>query len=855
VQVVPTLLKDLWKQCGFNPNPEQKAAILHMEGPLFLPAGPGSGKTRVLLWRSVNLMAVHGIAPEELFLSTFTEKAARQLRDGIRSLMASVGKKTGQPFDPSGLYVGTVHSLCQRLLRDRRFSSRRSRTLPPVLMDEFDQYLFLLDHSLWRSIKRETDPYPVSHLDVLKLFKQHGSSRDRALESLRSFFNRVSEERLDTAKGRKQAKDPTLKKLLGVYDEYVASLKSSRDGETGRTDFSLLQGAALDRLQEVPHSHSVFKHIMVDEYQDTNSVQETIFFHLARATKNLCVVGDDDQALYRFRGATVENFVSFPKRCRERFGKMPTQIVLGTNYRSKPPIVKFFSEFMQHPSCNWAGTNGECYRVADKKIVPARKEKGVAVLATLPESKDAVTAEIVQLVKRLLDKKRVADPNQIAFLFPSLKTEKVKLFREALEGIGLRVYAPRAGTFLKIPEVQAVLGLILHILGGESRAQLTEFVGWLTLLDEEVQERLTRDRALQTFVRKKQEELHSATSDAKLLWESLSEKGLTKESPYCPEKDGVFLMGLQDLSKRAKQSLKNKNFYETARSRLKNGRPFSMGYVVARVTSLDWNLLDLFYEITGLPVFRRVFELAEKGEDEGPVCHLGMLSQYLARFMAKQPRLFANIGQDSGSPRHKFEWFLQAIFRKEMPEYEDQENPFPRGRIPFLTIHQAKGLEFPVVVLGNCIKQLKPQGLEEVVAPLVERKGEPPERQPLFDAMRLFYVALSRAKNLLVLPRFEGKGTHQTLSPFKDILQSLPVLDNFNLDSLPVEKEDVESFPENFSYTGDYLLYRQCPRQYPFFRKYGFAPSRSQVMFFGSLVHQTIEDLHQELIYKREAKK
>jgi len=277
VQVVPTLLKDLWKQCGFNPNPEQKAAILHMEGPLFLPAGPGSGKTRVLLWRSVNLMAVHGIAPEELFLSTFTEKAARQLRDGIRSLMASVGKKTGQPFDPSGLYVGTVHSLCQRLLRDRRFSSRRSRTLPPVLMDEFDQYLFLLDHSLWRSIKRETDPYPVSHLDVLKLFKQHGSSRDRALESLRSFFNRVSEERLDTAKGRKQAKDPTLKKLLGVYDEYVASLKSSRDGETGRTDFSLLQGAALDRLQEVPHSHSVFKHIMVDEYQDTNSVQETIF--------------------------------------------------------------------------------------------------------------------------------------------------------------------------------------------------------------------------------------------------------------------------------------------------------------------------------------------------------------------------------------------------------------------------------------------------------------------------------------------------------------------------------------------------------------------------------------------------
>src|SRR5438552_1114775 len=131
-----TSIETLWSEADFNPNESQRDAILHTEGPLFLTAGPGSGKTRVLLWRTVNLIAFQSVKPEEIFLSTFTEKAAFQLREGLRSLLGLVTNHTNRPFDLSKMYVGTVHSLCQKLISDRRFSPDRRRIQSPVLLDE-----------------------------------------------------------------------------------------------------------------------------------------------------------------------------------------------------------------------------------------------------------------------------------------------------------------------------------------------------------------------------------------------------------------------------------------------------------------------------------------------------------------------------------------------------------------------------------------------------------------------------------------------------------------------------------------------------------------------------------------------
>jgi len=125
-----------WDLLGFQPNDQQRKAILHTEGALYLPAGPGSGKTRVLLWRTFNLIVFHGVKPENIFLSTFTQKAAQQLKEGLLTLLAYATDVLNKPFEINNMYIGTIHALCQKLLQDRRFSLSRKRNRPPVLLDE-----------------------------------------------------------------------------------------------------------------------------------------------------------------------------------------------------------------------------------------------------------------------------------------------------------------------------------------------------------------------------------------------------------------------------------------------------------------------------------------------------------------------------------------------------------------------------------------------------------------------------------------------------------------------------------------------------------------------------------------------
>jgi len=136
-------IEHFWNLRNFKPNENQREAILYVDGPLFLTAGPGSGKTRVLLWRTLNLIVFHGVKPEDIFLSTFTEKAALQLKEGLKTLLGLVTNETGQPYDISKMALGTVHSICQSLITDRRFSEGGARKHPPLLMDALSQYFKL----------------------------------------------------------------------------------------------------------------------------------------------------------------------------------------------------------------------------------------------------------------------------------------------------------------------------------------------------------------------------------------------------------------------------------------------------------------------------------------------------------------------------------------------------------------------------------------------------------------------------------------------------------------------------------------------------------------------------------------
>lgn len=856
-------IEHYWELADFAPNDAQREAITHVDGPLLITAGPGSGKTRVLLWRAFNLIVFHGVDPSTIFLSTFTEKAAKQLQDGLRSLLALVTNETGRAFDTAAISVGTVHSLCQRLLVDRRFNPDHTRRRAPVLLDGLGQYFRVYNRFYWQSLIAAggfDDEEAAQRTLNEYLIGRNLYSRHAAVQNCIAVFNRFSEENLDPRSVNTD--DPTLASLLRMYEKYTSDLKDGNGVD--RVDFSLLQSKAYEYFVENEVAGDVFNHVIIDEYQDTNAIQERIFFRLAEGGKNICVVGDDDQALYRFRGATVENLVQFESRCEAYLGMRARRIDLSVNYRSRKGIVDLCGDFIN--KTDWSDPEVPAVRYRLKKSISAhRTGDGLAVVLSKHQKADSVYAEIASCVKRLREQGTISDYNQVAFLFPAMKgwngmNSRVHGFTKAFEKIGVPYYAPRAGRFLEVPQAVAVFGLFQRVFGtppyrprGEASQGIREFQNWMAGCRARADNICDGDRAIAAFLKQRSEEAATAGSDYAALVAHCESFHIDLTSGVSPGFTQQ-LSRVSGLSLHAQRALQSHSVNQLIRSRHESGNQVLVNYLINRVTALDWSVLDLFYQVNGFEWCRSAYSSAESGEDEGPICNLGLITQYLARFMEEySPVLTGRLFTENRFANLFFGSFLYALFRLGESEYEDVDDPFPKGRVPFLTIHQAKGLEFPVVVLGSVYRMEHDASRVEVaVRDLLGKEGEPLDRLANYDSMRLFYVALSRAENLLVLPRY----THaRAASPeFKEIFEELTFSDVSQLeeDDVPKAVHGQDELGKTYSYTGDYLPYKKCPRNYMIYRKYGFVPSRGQSMFFGRLVHETIEDIHNIVISRKE---
>ena len=871
-------IEDLWKLKDFKPNDSQREAILHTDGPLFLTAGPGSGKTRVLLWRTLNLLVFHGVKPEEIFLSTFTEKAALQLKDGLRTLLGLVTNETGRPFDISKMALGTVHSICQSLITDRRFSEG-ARKHPPVLMDALSQYFKLYNRTYWTNLCVDASfvDENAANTEINQYFTRFASqSRHNAVTQTIGLFNRFSEENLQSAKCK--TSDETLSKLLQMYQLYLDDLNAHP--LIKQVDFSLLQKLAYDQISSVEASASVYKHIIIDEYQDTNAIQEKIFFSLAKGNKNICVVGDDDQALYRFRGATVENLVEFENRCLNAISVKPKRIDLDINYRSRKHIVDTYTGFINLTSWQKAAPLTGHYRIHDKNIQAHSTDAQPSVIASTHTRAEEVYREIAEFVYELKRNGKIEDYCQCAFLFPAMKNNaRVEGYRKAFEAVNgdyglvgtadeLKIYAPRAGRFLEVDVAMAIWGLMLLIFdrphyGNTQNQSLRQFRQWLVECMDYAHELCQADPQLKQYIEDRKADLVLVAKDYETLLRIVTKNKWNIKDPFKYSMIRTFAEAA-GLSSKGKKNLSNKFFTDIVRKREAEGKPFSIEYIINRSTSVDWSILDIFYQLNGFSHFRKMYELAQDGSDEGPICNLGLITQYLSRFMDEySPIITAAYLKDEKFAHSFFSSYTYALYRLGEAEYEDAEDPFPKGRISFLTIHQSKGLEFPVVVVGSVDKRERDADIKEVVVrELLDKDGEPLTRISKFDNMRMFYVALSRAKNLLVLPRIsttrkEGvvPNVNQLYATdeFKTFYASRPLtaIPDFDMNTLPSAAWEKEDLGKSYSFTADFLNYGRCPRQYMIMRKYGFVASRSQTMMFGSLVHQTIEDLHHLLINER----
>jgi DNA helicase-2/ATP-dependent DNA helicase PcrA len=315
-------------------NPEQREAVLHTEGPLLILAGAGSGKTRVITYRIAYLIGDGHAAADQVLAVTFTNKAAGEMRDRVEALLGS---------DTNGVWLSTFHSLCARLLRREAPHIGLSRDF--VIYDSSDQAAVVKQVEKELGIDDKLVPPRVALARI-----SQAKNRMEGPETLRSAWNLRDEQ------------------IAKIYERYLAALK-----ESNALDFDdlLLKTVELFEMQAVRERYArKFKYVMVDEYQDTNRPQYLLIRHLAAVHRNVAVVGDPDQSIYKWRGADLRNILDF----ETDFGEA-TIVRLEQNYRSTQVILDAATAVIQQNRNRkdkrlWTDRKGGekivCFRGADE---------------------------------------------------------------------------------------------------------------------------------------------------------------------------------------------------------------------------------------------------------------------------------------------------------------------------------------------------------------------------------------------------------------------------------------------------------------------------------------------------------
>ena len=282
-------------------NKQQKEAVLHTEGPLLILAGAGSGKTRVLTHRIAYLIEEQGVNPWNILAITFTNKAAGEMRERVDKLVG---------FGAESIWVSTFHSTCVRILRRH------------IDLLGYDNNFTIYDSDDQKTLMK--DVRKMLQIDT-KIFKER---------ALLSTISHAKDELITPEEFRMRAEgDFSQKKITEVYEEYEKQLRANN-----ALDFDdlLVKTVQLFQTQAdvLEYYQERFRYIMVDEYQDTNTVQFELIRLLASKYRNLCVVGDDDQSIYKFRGANIKNILNF-----EHVFEDAKVIKLEQNYRSTSNIL------------------------------------------------------------------------------------------------------------------------------------------------------------------------------------------------------------------------------------------------------------------------------------------------------------------------------------------------------------------------------------------------------------------------------------------------------------------------------------------------------------------------------------
>ncbi|MFW9886706.1 MAG: UvrD-helicase domain-containing protein [Candidatus Thorarchaeota archaeon] len=462
---VDELIDAIERKNGFPLDQPQRDAVRHGNGPLWIIAGPGTGKTEVLVIRCLKLLFCDDIDPESIMVTTFTEKAARNLQDRIldSSLFLASQFPEIQAGDVHKVRTGTLHSLCNDILQEYRYVNYRNLRL----LDEIETKMLI--RAALASEARNRWPELEDEFSYL-FWRRSGRNLWDWTNMLDTLLSRIIEYNLDLDLMRQSG--GKWEALAEANEEYERILH-----ERHACDFTRLQKHFLDFLEtpqgqlfldgDTDSEQLPLRYIMVDEYQDTNPIQEEIYFRLAQERPhNIAIVGDDDQALYRFRGGTVECMVGFENRCQQNWNVEPVKVSLVDNHRSHEGIVDWINGYIKSfPDMTTARVQGKpnvAFAAGNNRNYPS---VGVIVGANMEDFTGAFADTVLNLVARNI----IDDYSQCVLLLRSTKDSPMnaKHYIAALEERDIPVYNPRSKSYVERDEVREVLGTFLSIVDSE----------------------------------------------------------------------------------------------------------------------------------------------------------------------------------------------------------------------------------------------------------------------------------------------------------------------------------------------------------------------------------------------------
>ena len=614
-----------------NLNEEQKQPVLHKDGPLIVIAGAGSGKTRVLTYRIVHLIN-QGVDPFNILALTFTNKAATEMKKRISEITSESISKN--------LWMGTFHSVFARILRSEAHLIGYPTNF--TIYDTYDSEKLI--SNIIKELKLEKDHYKA------KTIRNRISSLKNNFISVESYFNNPELIEIDKSSKREQ--------FGNIYREYVR-----RCFKACVMDFDDLLLKTNELLRKSPEAllkyQDKFKYILVDEYQDTNYSQYLIVKALADRHENLCVVGDDSQSIYSFRGANIDNILNFKKHYPDS-----KSYKLEQNYRSTKNIVQAANSLINHNILKLDKTIWTDNNTGDKILLNKSQSDS--------DEGRYVSSNIFELKNNYQLKN-----SSFAVLYRT--NAQSRSIEDALRKINIDYQVFGGLSFYQRKEVKDVLAYMRVI------------------------ENLNDEESLRRIINFPPRGIGQTTLDKLVIISKDNDVSLFNAISKIDRNSKVFnsrtiekLEDFKNLILSFKIYSERNNAYETA------------NLVIHKTKLID------FYRNEGtLESMNRIENIEE-------------LLNGVNDFIDQQLEIFE--GDNSLSK------YLQDVAL-----YSETDKEIQNEKVSLMSIHMAKGLEFPIVYVV---------GLEENLFPSIMSINS---REEIEEERRLFYVAMTRAKEKLIL--------------------------------------------------------------------------------------------------------